>query len=96
MDAVASMLYLDYARKDGEWQPNEFGGNENLEAIDFIKQFNQAIHEEYPDVISIAEESYILPQITNPPSSGGLGFDLKWNMGWMHDVLGYFNRTHSP
>ncbi len=91
VDAVASMLYLDYARKDGEWQPNELGGNENLEAIDFIKQFNQAIHEEYPDVISIAEESTSFPQITNPPSSGGLGFDLKWNMGWMHDVLGYFS-----
>ncbi|MEL0099723.1 MAG: 1,4-alpha-glucan branching protein GlgB, partial [Opitutae bacterium] len=91
VDAVASMLYLDYARKDGEWYPNKFGGNENLEAIDFIKQFNQAIHEEYPDVISIAEESTSFPQITKPPSTGGLGFDLKWNMGWMHDVLGYFS-----
>ena len=91
VDAVASMLYLDYARKDGDWCPNEFGGNENLEAIDFIKQFNQAIHEEYPDVISIAEESTSFPQITKPPSSGGLGFDLKWNMGWMHDILGYFS-----
>ena len=91
VDAVASMLYLDYARKDGEWCPNEFGGNENLEAIDFIKQFNQAIHEEYPDVISIAEESTSFPQITKPPSCGGLGFDLKWNMGWMHDILGYFS-----
>ena len=91
VDAVASMLYLDYARKEGEWCPNEYGGNENLEAIEFIKQFNQAIHEEYPDVISVAEESTSFPQITNPPSSGGLGFDLKWNMGWMHDVLGYFS-----
>ncbi len=91
VDAVASMLYLDYARKDGEWCPNEFGGNENLEAIDFIKQFNNSIHEEYPDVISIAEESTSFPQITKPPFTGGLGFDLKWNMGWMHDVLGYFS-----
>jgi len=91
VDAVASMLYLDYARKDGEWCPNEFGGNENLEAIEFLKQFNHAIHEEYPDVISIAEESTSFPQITKPPSTGGLGFDLKWNMGWMHDVLGYFS-----
>jgi 1,4-alpha-glucan branching enzyme len=91
VDAVASMLYLDYARKDGEWCPNEFGGNEHLEAIDFLKQFNQAIHEEFPEVISIAEESTSFPQITKPPSVGGLGFDLKWNMGWMHDVLGYFS-----
>ena len=91
VDAVASMLYLDYARKKGEWSPNIFGGNEHLEAIDFIKQFNHAIHEEYPDVISIAEESTSFPQITKPPSTGGLGFDFKWNMGWMHDVLGYFS-----
>ena len=91
VDAVASMLYLDYARKDGEWCPNQFGGNENFEAIDFLKQFNHAIHEEYPEVISIAEESTSFPQITKPPFMGGLGFDLKWNMGWMHDVLGYFS-----
>ena len=91
VDAVASMLYLDYARKDGEWCPNIYGGNENLEAIDFLKQFNHSIHEEHSNVISIAEESTSFPQITNPPYTGGLGFDFKWNMGWMHDVLGYFS-----
>lgn len=90
VDAVASMLYLDYGRKDGEWVPNRRGGNHNLEAIDFIRQFNQSIHEEFPGVISIAEESTAFAQITQPPQVGGLGFDFKWNMGWMHDVLGYF------
>ena len=90
VDAVASMLYLDYGRKEGEWIPNREGGNHNLEAIDFIRQFNQAIHEEYPGVISIAEESTAFPMITQPPDTGGLGFDFKWNMGWMHGVLGYF------
>ena len=91
VDAVASMLYLDYGRKDGEWVPNCHGGTHNLEAIEFLKQFNQAIHEEFPDVISIAEESTAFPKITQPPDMGGLGFDFKWNMGWMHDVLGYFS-----
>ena len=91
VDAVASMLYLDYGRKDGEWIPNCEGGNYNLEAIDFIQQFNQAIHEEFPEIITIAEESTAFPKITQPPQLNGLGFDFKWNMGWMHDVLNYFS-----
>ena len=100
VDAVASMLYLDYGRKDGEWVPNCHGGNHNLEAIEFLKQFNQVIHEEFPDVVSIAEESTAFPKITQPTHMGGLGFDFKWNMGWMHDILGYFStipekRSHS-
>jgi 1,4-alpha-glucan branching enzyme len=93
VDAVASMLYLDYGREDGQWIPNRHGGKENLEAIEFIRQFNKAIHEEYPGVISIAEESTAFPQITQPPAVGGLGFDFKWNMGWMHDVLSYFQAS---
>ena len=87
------MLYLDYGREDGQWISNKDGGTHNLEAIDFLRQFNQVIHEEYQQVISIAEESTAFPKITQPPAVGGLGFDFKWNMGWMHDVIDYFSTS---
>jgi len=90
VDAVASMLYLDYARKEGEWVPNEHGGRENLEAITFLKRFNQAVYKEFPDVQTIAEESTAWPMVSRPVHAGGLGFGMKWNMGWMHDTLDYF------
>jgi len=92
VDAVASMLYLDYSRKPGQWLPNKYGGRENLEAIDFIRSFNHLTHTEFPGVITVAEESTAWPQVTRPPYVGGLGFSFKWNMGWMHDTLSYFSR----
>jgi 1,4-alpha-glucan branching enzyme len=91
VDAVASMLYLDYSRKEGDWEPNRFGGRENLEAIDFIKRFNELVHQE-GGAVSIAEESTAWPGVSRPVYTGGLGFTMKWNMGWMHDMLDYFGR----
>ncbi len=92
IDAVASMLYLDYSRKEGEWVPNPYGGRENLEAIDFIKHLNSVVHKYHPDVLMIAEESTSFPGVTHALEHNGLGFDLKWNMGWMHDILEYFSK----
>jgi 1,4-alpha-glucan branching enzyme len=92
VDAVASMLFLDYSREDGEWEPNMFGGNEYLEAIDFIKEMNAAVYESFPDVQTIAEESTSFPKVSRPIYDGGLGFGMKWMMGWMHDTLGYFQK----
>ena len=94
VDAVASMLYLDYSRKDGEWVPNAFGGREDLDAVAFLKELNELVHAREPGVISAAEESTAWPGVSRPTYVGGLGFGFKWNMGWMHDTLSYFQ--HDP
>ncbi|HNH21286.1 MAG TPA: 1,4-alpha-glucan branching protein GlgB [Ferruginibacter sp.] len=90
VDAVNSILRLDYSRKEGEWEPNEFGGNGNLEAIEFVKQFNETVYRDFPDVQTIAEEASDWPQVSHPTTQGGLGFGMKWMMGWMHDTLDFF------
>ena len=92
VDAVASMLYLDYARKDGEWVPNKYGGRENIDAIDFLRRLNAAVYEHFPDTQTIAEESTDWPMVSRPTYVGGLGFGLKWDMGWMHDTLQYMRK----
>jgi 1,4-alpha-glucan branching enzyme len=92
VDAVASMLYLDYSRQPGEWIPNQYGGNEDLDAIDFIKRFNELTHQYHPGILTIAEESTSWTGVSRPTYVGGLGFSLKWNMGWMHDTLLYFSK----
>jgi 1,4-alpha-glucan branching enzyme len=92
VDAVASMLYLDYSRAEGEWVPNQYGGRENLEALTFLRRFNEEVYKAFPDVQTIAEESTAWPMVSRPTYVGGLGFGMKWDMGWMHDTLQYFAR----
>ncbi len=94
VDAVASMLYLDYSRKAGEWIPNKYGGRENLDAIDFLRQLNEEAYKEHPDIQTYAEESTAWPMVSRPIYVGGLGFGMKWDMGWMHDTLAYMQ--HDP
>src|SRR5262249_36658401 len=91
VDAVASMLYLDYSRKEGDWLPNQYGSRENLDAIAFLRRLNERVYAEHPDVFTIAEESTAWPMVSRPTYVGGLGFGLKWDLGWMHDTLDYFS-----